>query len=208
MNRLLHQHLPASRLLPATLLVSWFSLTATAYGQTEVTKMSPAKNLVEAQLLLASPAALFTGMSAGVDASYTRLATRSGWLALGARASWSTATEYLTNYSVRNDDIRVRGYGLIQHAAGRGCFGLRLGLGATAVYQLQTRAQGNRADLASSALEKTSWLLFPSADLDAVVVLRVWESWGMSVSGGPALHLVDGSVRTGWSSGLGVTWQH
>ena len=208
MMLLLHQRLPASRLLPVAVLAGWFSLATTAYGQTEVTKMSPAKNTVDAQLLLASPAALFTGMSAGVDASYTRLATRSGLLAWGGRASWSTATEFLTDYSVRHDDIRARIFGMIQHAAGRGSFGLRLGLGATAVYQLQTRAQGNRADLAGTALEKTSWLLFPSADLDAVVVLRVWESWGMSVSGGPALHLVDGSVRTGWSSGLGVTWQH
>jgi hypothetical protein len=48
----------------------------------------------------------------------------------------------------------------------------------------------------------------PAADAEGVVFLRVWESWGMSVSGGPTLHIVNSSARWGWTSGLGVLWQH
>jgi hypothetical protein len=166
------------------------------------------KSTLDSQLVLALPASsTFTGMSAGVGASFSRLATAGGVLAWGARASWSTATEYTTDKSIRNDDIRLRLCGLVQHQAGRGSFGLRLAAGATLVYEGQTLAQGNRAGLPASAIETTSWHAWPAADLEAVVVLRVWNSWGLSLSGGPTLHLVDGSVHPGWSSGLGVAWQ-
>ena len=165
------------------------------------------KNTLDGQLVLALPAALQTGMSAGVGTGYSRRATAGGLLSWGARASWSTATEYTLIDTVRNDDIRLRLCGLVQHNAGRGSFGLRLGAGATVVYEDRIRAQGSRAGLTGSDLETTTWRLFPAADLEAVVVLRVWKSWGMNLNGGPTMHLVDGSVRTGWSSGLGVSWQ-
>jgi hypothetical protein len=165
------------------------------------------KNTLDSGLVLASPAELTTGMSEGVGASFSRRITTGGGLAWGARASWSTATEYTLIDTVRNDDIRMRLYGLVQHNAGRGSFGLRLGAGATAVYEGRTRAQGARAGLGGSDLQTTTWSLLPAADLDVVVVLRVWRSWGMSLSGGPTMHLVDGSVHKGWSSGLGVSWQ-
>ena len=71
-----------------------------------------------------------------------------------------------------------------------------------------TRAQAARAGLSGSQRETTSWSMLPAADIEAIVVLRIWDSWGMSVSGGPTLHWLDGGTRTGWSSGLGVTWQH
>jgi hypothetical protein len=166
------------------------------------------KSTVDSQLVLALPASsTFTGMSAGVGAGFSRLATASGVLAWGARASWSTATEYTLDKSVRNDDIRLRLFGLVQHHAGRGSFGLRLGAGATIVYEGQTLAQGGRASLPASEIETTSWHVRPAADLEAVIVLRVWNAWGMSLSGGPTVHLIDGSVHPGWSSGLGVAWQ-
>jgi hypothetical protein len=178
-----------------------------AQAQTLVAENTIPKNTLDSQLVLATPAELSTGMSAGVGADYSRRITAGDGLALGARASWSTATEYTRIDTVRNDDIRLRLYGLVQHNAGRGSFGLRLGAGATAVYEGRTRAQGVRAGLTGSALETTAWYLLPAADLDVVVVLRVWRSWGMSLSGGPTVHLVDGSIHAGWSSGLGVSWQ-
>jgi hypothetical protein len=91
--------------------------------------------------------------------------------------------------------------------AGRGSFGLRLGLGATAVYESRTRAQGSRLGLSGGDLETSSGYLFPAADLDGIVFLRVWNAWGMSLSGGPTVHMIDGSARAGWSTGLGVSWQ-
>lgn len=176
-------------------------------AQTWVAENTIPKNTLDSQLVLASPAELATGMSAGVGVDFSRRITAGGGLAWGARASWSTATEYTLIDTVRNDDLRLRLYGLVQHNAGRGSFGLRLGAGATAVYEGRTRAQGARAGLTGSALKTTGWYLLPAADLDVVVVLRVWKSWGMSLSGGPSMHLVHGSVRAGWSSGLGVSWQ-
>jgi hypothetical protein len=178
-----------------------------ARAQTLVSENTVPKNTLDSGLVLASPAELSTGLSEGVGASFSRRITAGGGLAWGARASWSTATEYTLVDTVRNDDIRMRLDGLVQHHAGRGSFGLRLGAGATAVYEGRTRAQGTRAGLTGSALATTAWYLLPAADLDVVVVLRVWRSWGMSLSGGPSVHLVDGSLHTGWSSGLGVSWQ-
>jgi hypothetical protein len=182
-------------------------LTSPARAQDLVAENRIPKSTLDGQLVLALPASLQTGMSAGVGMGYFRAATAGGWLAWGARASWSTATEYTRIDTVRNDDIRLRLCGLIQHNAGRGSFGLRLGVGATAVYEDVKASQGSRAGLTGSALENSKWRLLPAADLEGVVFLRVWHAWGMSLSGGPTLHLLDGSARYGWSSALGVSWQ-
>jgi len=187
----------------------WMTLlqVPTTQAQTSVAENTIPKNTLDTQLVLALPAALQTGMSAGVGVSFSRRATADGLLSWGARASWSTATEYTLVDTVRNDDIRLRLCGLIQHNAGRGSFGLRLGAGATAVYENVKASQGSRAGLTGSALENSKWYLLPALDLEGVVFLRVWHAWGMSLSGGPTLHLLDGSARYGWSSALGVLWQ-
>jgi hypothetical protein len=170
---------------------------------------SPTKNTLDGRLVLALPAgALPTGMSVGAGATYMRVATRGGLLAWGAGASWSTATEYSPGYAVRNDDIRMRLYGQIQRAVGLGLFGLRVGLGGTLVYESWTLVQGARAGLPTSLQSGTTWSMLPAADIEAVVVLRVWNSWGMSVSGGPTMHWRNSGLHAGWTSGLGVTWQH
>lgn len=196
--------------LAATLVgLVWPSRSAVAQVVSATPDTVPA-NTVAAELVLGLPAALATGLSSGVGATYVRRSRWLGWgtrLAWGAVASWSTATEYSLTEEVRNDDIRMRVCGLLQHQAGRGSLGLRLGLGATTVYESRTREQGSRAGLSGSALQVTHWYLFPAGDLDAVVFLRVWNAWGMTLSGGPSLHLIDGSARVGWTSGLGVAWQ-
>jgi len=181
--------------------------TSPVCAQTLAAENTIPKNTLDSQLVLALPAALQTGMSAGVGAGFSRRATADGLLSWGVRASWSTATEYTLVDTVRNDDIRLRLCGLIQHNTGRGSFGLRLGAGATAVYENVKASQGSRAGLTGSALENSKWYLLPAADLEGVVFLRVWHAWGMSLSGGPTLHLLDGSARYGWSSALGVSWQ-
>jgi len=182
-------------------------LISPARAQTLVADNPIPKNTLDSQLVLALPAALQTGMSAGVGAGYSRRVTAGGLLSWGARASWSTATEYTLVDTVRNDDIRLRLCGLIRHNAGRGSFGLRLGAGATVVYEDVRATQGSRAGLTGSALENSKWYLLPAVDLEGVVFLRVWHAWGMSLAGGPTLHLFDGSARYGWSSALGVLWQ-
>ena len=182
-------------------------LISPARAQTLAAESTIPRNTLDSQLVLALPAALQTGMSAGVGAGYSRRVTAGGLLSWGARASWSTATEYTLIDTVRNDDIRLRLCGLVLHNAGRGSFGLRLGAGATVVYEDVRASQGSRAGLTGSALENSKWRLLPAADLEGVVFLRVWHAWGMSLSGGPTLHLLDGSARYGWSSALGVSWQ-
>ena len=192
----------------ATLAVV-LACAASARAQSDAEALAPPKNTLDAGLVLAFPAALVTGMSAGVGATFMR-AARGGWLAWGARASWSTATEYspAPTYAVTDEEIRLRLCGQVQYAVGRGLFGLRVGLGGTLVYEDRTLVQGARAGLPASQQEITSWAMLPAADFEGIVVLRVWNSWGMSVSGGPTLHGLHGGVRTGWTSGLGVTWQH
>jgi hypothetical protein len=183
-------------------------LLPAAHGQEiEASAAGPAKNTLDAGLVLALPAALQTGTSAGVGAGYLRALTAGGRLLVGARAAWSTATEYTLTEAVRNDDVRLRLNLAFRQTVGRGAFGLRLGAGATAVYESRTRAQGSRAGLEGSALSSSTWYLLPAAELEGVVFLRVWHAWGMSVSGGPTVHLIDGSPRYGWSSGLAVLWQ-
>ena len=195
--------------LVATLAVV-FAGGGSAHAQTDAEVSAPSKNTLDAGLLLAFPAALQTGMSAGVGATFMRTATRGGWLAWGARASWSTATEYSAapTYAVTNQEIRLRLCGQLQRAVGRGMFGLRVGLGGTLVYEDQALVQAARVGITGSQREISDWSMLPAADIEGIVVLRVWNSWGMSVSGGPTLHGLDGGVRTGWTSGLGVTWQH
>lgn len=183
-----------------------FASPATAQVATSAEYSAPT-HVIDGELVLARPAALTTGLSSGVGSSYLRRLGSSGTFAWGARASWSRATEYSLTETVRDDEIRMRLCAVAQHLAGRGWFGLRLGLGATAVHESRTRAQGTRLGLTGSDLEQASWYLFPAADLDGIVFLRVWNAWGMSLAGGPTVHLIDGAASAGWSTSLGVSWQ-
>ncbi len=158
--------------------------------------------VVDGGLVLALPAALPTGLSSGVGSGVSL----GGTLAWGASASWSSATEYSLTSSVRDDDFRMRGRVALQHAAGRGTFALRLGLGTTLVRESVTRDQGARAGLSGDALQSTAWALLPAADLQGCVVVRILGSFSLAVSGGPSIHLVDGSAHAGWVAALGVTW--
>jgi hypothetical protein len=173
-------------------------------AQSTEAEFDAAKDLVEGRLVLALPAALQTGLTTGVGAAYTR---GSGWLAWGAKASWSTATEYTLTESVRNDDIRFMLFGVAQHALGRGTIGLRLGVGGVLVYEDRIRSQGERAGLKGSALRKTAWTTLPGADLEFIVKLRILDAWSMTLSGGPTCYLLRSELRPGWLAGLGVAWQ-
>jgi hypothetical protein len=165
-------------------------------------------HLVEGRVLLATPAALPTGMATGVEVTFTRTLTR--WLAWGVRVSWATATEYSTDYAVgwevRHDDLRARGLFLLQRVLGRATLALRLGVGVTLVHQGLTQrpapVTGGR-----SLPEDEGWRVLPSIELEPAVTLRLLGGWGVSLGGGPALHVLDGSARWGWTSGLGVAWQ-
>ena len=108
---------------------------------------------------------------------------------------------------MRHDDLRLRLFAAAQHVAGRGTVALRLGLGGTTVHEVRTRDQGSRAGLTGDALESTTWSLLPAADLEAVVVVRVVAGWGLAVSGGPSIDLLDGAAHVGWVGSLGVAWQ-
>lgn len=149
------------------------------------------------------PAALPTGLSSGfgVGATFGRT------FAWGARVSWTTATESSIAWTVTQWDLRARVIGQVQHAAGRGEFGLRLGLGATLVHETRDRNQGMRAGLTGSDLETTALDALPAGDLEAVIALHVAGPWLLAMSGGPSLAIVDGTAHASWTATLGVGWQ-
>ena len=160
---------------------------------------------VDAGLVAGFPAALPTGMTlgigAGVDYSHCGL-----WM-VGARASWTTATESSEAWTVTDSDLRLRATGAVQHLAGRGALALRLGLGGTVVHEARVRNQGQRAGLTGSDLASSAYAMLPAADLEAVVALHVAGPWIMVVSGGPSVVVHDGAAHGGWTSQLGVAWQ-
>jgi hypothetical protein len=158
---------------------------------------------VDGGLLLASPAALSTGLSQGVSAG----AAYGRRLALGARASWSSTTESSIAWQVTHGELRLRATVALQHAAGRGRFGLRLGLGPTVVHEGRLRNQGMRAGLTGDALATSAFALLPAAELEAVVAVHIAGPWLLTTSGGPSLAIVDGDLHAGWVGLLGVGWQ-
>jgi hypothetical protein len=158
---------------------------------------------VDAGMILSTPAAWQTGLSAGVGGGLL-VGRRWAW---GVRASWSTATESSLAWSVNRQDMRLRAVGAVQHAAGRGIFALRLGLGPTVVYENRVRNQGMRAQLTGSDLETSVFTTLPAADLEAVVAAHVAGPWLLILCGGPSASISAGTVHGGWTTMLGAGWQ-
>src|ERR1039458_8697624 len=82
--------------------------TSPVCAQTLAAENTNPQSTLDSQLVLALPAALQTGMSTGVGTGFLRRATADGLLSWGARASWSTATEYTRIDTGRNDDNPLR----------------------------------------------------------------------------------------------------
>jgi hypothetical protein len=158
---------------------------------------------VDGGLALAPPAALGTGLSTGlgVGASYGRV------LALGLRASWSTATESSLAWQVTQSDAKLRATAAVQGAAGRGRFAVRLGAGPTIVHESRLRNQGARAGLTGSALQTSATATFAAADLEAVVAVHLAGPWLLTMSGGPTLTIIDSGAHLGWTALVGTGWQ-
>jgi hypothetical protein len=159
--------------------------------------------VIDGGLVVGHPTALPTGLASGFGAGITRGRT----LVYGARASWSTATESTMAWTVTHRDLRMRVTGGLQHTAGRGTFGLRLGLGGTLVHEGRLRNQGERAGLTGDDLSTSALALLPAADLEATVSVHIWREWLVSVSGGPQLAAGGGRALAGWTAGLGVAWR-
>jgi hypothetical protein len=195
---------PALVVLASTLAAA--SLVAPARAETDDGAWrvrSTGRLTLDAGLVAGHPAALDTGLSTGVGAG----ATFGRTLALAVRASWSTATESSTAWSVTQDDLRLRLGGSLQRDVGRGRFALRLGLGPTIVHEARARNQGARAGLTGSALETTAWSTLPTADLEGVVAVHVAGPWLLVLSGGASVSDVDGHARAGFIAQLGTGWQ-
>lgn len=158
---------------------------------------------IDGGVLAALPAALETGLARGFDAGVTV----GGELQWGARVSWATATESTIGWTVTHDDVRLRLTGGWQAHAGRGAFGLRLGLGGTMVHELRKRVNGEIAGAQGMALETTANVLLPAGELDAVVSLHVTGGWMVILAGGPTVTRVDHKLRTGFAGSFGVAWQ-
>jgi hypothetical protein len=143
-------------------------------------------------------------MTRGLGGGFSRAPVK--WLALGARASWTGTTEDSAVWAVSHDEVRARATLALQHAAGRGRFAVRLGLGGTLVREHRIRHQGMRAGLMGEELENTALAVLPMASLEGAVMLHVRGPWSLSVAGGPTLTF-DAVSRWGWTAEAGVAWQ-
>jgi len=159
--------------------------------------------MVDGGLVTGAPAALPTGLTRGFGGGVTY----GHELTAGARASWSTATVYTTAWQVTHSDLRLRVTGGAEHLAGRGSFGLRLGLGGTLVHERRERNQGMRAGLTGSELATSAFAMLPALDVEAVVSVHVLGPWLLVIDGGPAADVVAGAVHGRWTAGLGLAWQ-
>jgi hypothetical protein len=197
------------RYLPT--VVAALALTASAAraddGRLPVAESWPVQSTgplaVDGGLVLALPARLGTGLSSGVGAGVT-------WgrrLAWGVRGSWSSATESSLVWTVSHHDFRLRGVAVLQQPAGRGTFGLRLGLGPTLVYEHRTRNQGSRAGLTGNDLENSALAAFPAGELEGVVSLHIVGRWLLVLAGGPTAIVDDGALHFGWTAQIGAGWQ-
>jgi hypothetical protein len=158
---------------------------------------------IDAGLLVASPAALPSGMTTGVVAGVTR--SCGCHLAYGVSASWSTITESSLVWTVDQTDLRLRVTGSVRQEVGRGSIALQVGLGPTFVHEIRTRIgsmEEGRTDLTTRA-----WGAVPAGDLDAVFAVHVAGPWLAVASGGPSLDHFGGAFVLGWSASLGVAWQ-
>src|SRR5262249_11307194 len=124
-------------------------------------------------VVLATPAALETGLSTGVGAGVTFGRV----LAWGLRGEWSSATESSLAWTVTQADIKLRATVALQRTAGRGRFALRLGLGPTLVHETRLRNQGSRAGLTGQDLRTSSLSTLAAGDLAGVVALHVAGRW-------------------------------
>lgn len=161
--------------------------TPTAFG---------ARWRVDAGLLAGLPAALGTGMTAGVGAGVLH----AGTLTWGARASYSQATEYTTTWATTHYEVRLRAVGALQKQLGRGFIGLRLGAGATFLYEVRDRAQAARLGSAGVGLNTSASTVLPGGELEAFLALPIVGPIGLGLSAGPSLHLVPNSDGGGWTA--------
>jgi hypothetical protein len=151
---------------------------------------------VDAGLLTGLPAALGTGMTGGVSAGVLH----AGTLTWGARASYSQATEYTTTWATTHREVRLRAVGVLQKQLGRGFVGLRLGAGATFLYEVRARAQAARLGDAGVGLNTSAATVLPGGELEAFIALPIVGPIGLGLSAGPALHIAPTIGGTGWSA--------
>ena len=156
---------------------------------------APGNWRVDAGVLTGLPAALGTGMTGGVSAGVVH----AGWLTWGARASYSQATEYTTTWATTHHEVRLRAVGVLQKQLGRGFVGLRLGAGATFLYEVRLRAQAARLGDAGVGLNTSAAATLPGAELEAFVALPIVGPIGLGLSAGPSVHVVPNSEGSGWS---------
>ena len=149
----------------------------------------------------AMPVLLETGMALGAGAEVLT----AGGLAWGLSTSLGTAGESNQTWGVDHLEWRLRLLGALQHRAGRGLFGLRVGAGFTLVGETRLRHQAARLGLPDEEAEASALALVPGADLQVAIAVEVLGGWGVSFAVGPSFHLpVSGSARVGFNGQLGI----
>ena len=98
---------------------------------------------LDADLRVARPAALTTGLSSGFELGVTREC--GCWWSYGARASYTVASESSLAWDVSQSDYRLRATAGVHHRAGRGTIALQLAVGPTLVHEVRVRTQSQLA---------------------------------------------------------------
>jgi hypothetical protein len=162
---------------------------------------------LEVSVAAALPASLQTGTAVGLTASWLTTPAAAGWLRVGAAAGWGATTEYSPSWAVRHDEVRLRALLAAEQRRGVGVVGVRLGAGATVLYEARDRAQAGRLGETLSSLAVRTWAVRPALDLSATAAVLPWPSWGVGVALGPTVHGGGDSVRWGWQGAVTVRWQ-
>ena len=211
----MHQYLLALLLLAATPAAG-----ARAEGPVALDDRWPVASggplTLDGGLLLGHPAGLDTGLSTGIGAGATFGSTsgaESGSILgrlvrVGARASWSSATESSVAWTVTQADLKLRAVADIRHVAGRGAFGLRLGLGPTFVHETRLRNQGVRAGLTGSDLRDLGLGDAAHRGRRGRRHPSHHRTLAAGDQRGPELvPLEAGDLETGWTALVGTGWQ-
>ncbi len=149
------------------------------------------------------PAALGQGLT--LSATPLRIADAgSTRLAAGAELLWLRAVEHSPSWQVTQDELRVRLVVDGELERGRGRWLLRLGLGATTVWESRLRHQSER--LVDGGIHSSGLALVPGAELQVGVALRIVGHVGVRLRVGPSVHLGEAATGVGALGTLEAAW--
>lgn len=161
---------------------------------------------LEAAFLAALPAVLTYGQTLGGELA---VGYGAGPVSYGVAVSGSVADENAWNWHETFRELRVRARIGLRTEAGRAVFGLRLGLGMSAVRIDRTYHTELVYGVDETEPARDEWVAAPAIELDGGLTLELVDHLGLSLFLGPTVHF-GGSPRGddlwGWRCAMGIVW--